>query len=449
MCDTMVALGHTTWNGEVLFAKNSDRQPNEPHLLIHIPRKRYHPGSRVRCTFIEIDQVEETYEIFLLKPSWIWGCEMGGNEFGLNIGNEAVFTRERYGEPALTGMDMVRLALERCKTSDEALEYIIFLLQCYGQGGNCGYERKFTYHNSFLIADKDKAWVLETAGRYWAAERVRGVRSISNCLSIGRKFDRAHPELVSHAIEKGWCRSEEDFDFARCYSAPLFTYFSGARTRRATAQSRLEENLGGIDVHLMIDILRSHHPTVEGSQFRRASLKSVCMHAGAPIGDHTTGSYVVSLGSSCTYWVTGSSTPCLSIFKPLWLNTKEGIPFAEEETDRALDFWRKREFLHRMVIADQLRDLPGYMAECRRLEESWLGMVDSLDGGPEGAAERKRIMDLAWEQEEEIITRTLKENKDNPPRWRGNLYHRHYWRRQTEQLETDDGRCWRAGSPGS
>ena len=58
-------------------------------------------------------------------------------------------------------------------------------------------------------------------------------------------------------------------------------------------------------------------------------------------------------------------------------------------------------------------------------------------------------MDLAWEQEEEIITRTLKENKDNPPRWRGNLYHRHYWRRQTEQLETDDGRCWRAGSPGS
>ena len=38
MCDTMVALGHTTRNGEVLFAKNSDRQPNEPHLLIHIPQ---------------------------------------------------------------------------------------------------------------------------------------------------------------------------------------------------------------------------------------------------------------------------------------------------------------------------------------------------------------------------------------------------------------------------
>jgi len=259
----------------------------------------------------------------------------------------------------------------------------------------------------------------------------------------------AHPELISHAIEKGWCRSEKDFDFARCYSDPLFTYFSGARTRCYTTQSRLEENLGEIDVRLMIDILRSHHPAIEGSQFRRASLKSVCMHGGGPIGDHTTGSYVASLGSSCTYWVTGSSTPCLSLFKPLWLNTKEGIPFAENETERAVAFWRKREVLHRMVIAGQLRDLAGYTAECRRLEELWIGMAESLDAGPQEVEERKKLMDLAWEQEEELVSRTLKENEGNPPRWQGNPYHRHYWRRQTERFTTDDGRCWRAGSSGS
>ncbi|MGE5544926.1 MAG: carcinine hydrolase/isopenicillin-N N-acyltransferase family protein [Bacillota bacterium] len=434
MCDTMVALGHTTRDGKVLFAKNSDRQPNEPHLLIHVPRRRYRPGSKVRCTYIEIDQCQETYEVFLLKPSWIWGCEMGANEFGLNIGNEAVFTRERYGEPALTGMDMIRLALERCRSSDEALEFIISLLGRYGQGGNCGYEKKFTYHNSFLIADKSKAWVLETAGRYWAAEKVKGVRSISNCLSIGKSFDMAHPELVSHAIEKGWCRSEEDFDFARCYSDPLFTYFSGARTRQETTQSRLEENLGSIDTRLLRDILRSHHPSVDGHQYERASLKSVCMHGGAPIGDHTTGSYVASLGSNCTYWVTGSSTPCLSLFKPLWLNIKEGIPFTEEKTDRALDFWRKREMLHRMVIAHQLQSLAEYLAERDRLEESWMRMVDSMDQDPGSYSEMKRIMELAWEQEEDLIARTLKESESNPPWWKGNPYHRYYWRRQTSRL---------------
>lgn len=435
MCDTMVALGNTTRDGNVLFAKNSDRQPNEPHILIHVPRKRYQPGSKVRCTFIEIDQSEETYGVFLLKPSWIWGCEMGGNEFGLNIGNEAVFTRERYGDPALTGMDMVRLALERCQTSDEALELIILLLERYGQGGNCGYEKQFTYHNSFLIADKNRAWVLETAGKYWAAEKVKGVCSISNCLSIGKSFDMAHPELVSHAVQKGWCKSEEDFDFARCYSDPLFTYFSGARTRRETTQSRLEDNLGSIDTRLLRDILRSHHPSVDGHQYERTSLKSVCMHGGGPIGDHTTGSYVASLQeSNCTYWVTGSSTPCLSLFKPLWLNTGEGIPFTEEETDRALDFWRKREMLHRMVIAHQLRDLPGYLAERDRLEESWMQMTDSVDKGSDGQAEMKRITHLAWEQEDDLITRTLRENESNPPRYKGNPYHRFYWRRQTSRL---------------
>jgi len=41
MCDTMVALGNSTVDGQVYFAKNSDRQPNEPHILIQIPRRYY------------------------------------------------------------------------------------------------------------------------------------------------------------------------------------------------------------------------------------------------------------------------------------------------------------------------------------------------------------------------------------------------------------------------
>ena len=137
MCDTFVALGNATADGSVLFAKNSDRQSNEPHNMIRIPRTKHPVPSKVRCTYIEINQVPKTYEVLLLKPSWIWGCEMGANEFGLNIGNEAVFTKESYGEDSLIGMDMVRLALERCKTSDEALDFIIGLLETYGQGGNC------------------------------------------------------------------------------------------------------------------------------------------------------------------------------------------------------------------------------------------------------------------------------------------------------------------------
>src|SRR5690625_7471103 len=118
MCDTVVALGNTTKDGSILFAKNSDRQPNEPLLLIHEPKKTYPKHSTLRFTYIEIDQVEETHEIYMVKPSWMWGSAMGTNEQGLTIGNEAGFTKERVNKVGLFGMDLVRVGLEGCTQSE-------------------------------------------------------------------------------------------------------------------------------------------------------------------------------------------------------------------------------------------------------------------------------------------------------------------------------------------
>lgn len=175
MCDTMVAVPSATSGGAILFAKNSDRGANEPHLAVRYPAKDYDLDVEpsVKLTYVAIPQVAHTNEVVLLKPDWIWGAEMGFNEFGLNIGNEAVFTREKKGETSLIGMDFLRLALERTATAQQALELIIGLLELYGQGGNCGYDHEFHYHNSFLIADGNEAYVLETAGKYYAARRSR------------------------------------------------------------------------------------------------------------------------------------------------------------------------------------------------------------------------------------------------------------------------------------
>ncbi|NLW49162.1 MAG: peptidase C69 [Firmicutes bacterium] len=251
MCDTLVVLGNSTQDGSVLFAKNSDRQPNEPHIMIRVPRRQYNRNSSLKTTYITIPQVEETFEIMLLKPSWIWGCEMGGNEFGLNIGNEAVFTKEKYGPPALLGMDMARIALERCRNTEEAVELIVHLLEIHGQGGNCGFEKPFTYHNSFLIADPNSAWVLETAGQYWAAKKVTDIYCISNCLTIGADFDQCHPDLIKHAIAKGWCRNEKEFSFCDCYTNHLVTHLSGANERLNTCRSMLDKEKGQITVDAM------------------------------------------------------------------------------------------------------------------------------------------------------------------------------------------------------
>ena len=133
----------------------------------------------------------------------MWGAEMGVNEHGLAIGNEAVFTRLPVPKAGYAGMDFQRVALSTCRTADDALEQLIELTERLTQGGAMGHlHRSFRYHSSFLIADAITAWVFETAGNYWAAKRVRGVATISNALSIEDDFDRVHPDAYKLARDR-------------------------------------------------------------------------------------------------------------------------------------------------------------------------------------------------------------------------------------------------------
>ena len=185
MCDTLGRLGQD----RSFFAKNSDRSPNEAQVLEYHPARRGLSGD-VKCTYISIPEAESTHAVLLSRPQWMWGAEMGVNEHGLCIGNEAVFTRGAYGKSGLTGMDLLRLALERCATAKEAAELIIGLLERCGQGGNCGFDHDFYYDNAFLLMDRDSLLVLETAGKDWALKESSAA-AISNRLSRGADTDRA------------------------------------------------------------------------------------------------------------------------------------------------------------------------------------------------------------------------------------------------------------------
>lgn len=440
MCDTMVALGNSTADGSIILAKNADRQPNERLLTLRVPRRTYPDKSKLQCSYIEIDQVGESYEVLLLKPHWIWGAEMGANEYGLNIGNEAIFSREKKEKTGLIGMDLVRLALERCRNCREAIQLITDLLAVYGQGGNCGYEKPFYYHNAFLLADPSEAWILETAGIYWAARKVKDIAAISNCLSIGKDFDLSHPDLVSHALARGWCRKEADFHFARAYTEPVFTYFSGAARRRGQSLSILEAQKGKIDLKVVMEALRSHRPAYRKKAYRRSSVSSVCMHAGFIYGDQTTGCYVVSIKDRkegqepdlpvfqrASYWISGGGPPCLSLMKPFYWLEAPGLVFAEGEEDQAMAAWERREAIHRMVLENRI-DPTVFQKDRDLLESAFFQKARELEevGRKEDLALFTREALLA---EEALLDQYLDQGREQPSRIRGNPYFRHYWKK--------------------
>ncbi|XP_072817289.1 secernin-3 isoform X2 [Vicugna pacos] len=231
---------------------------------------------------------------------------MGANEHGVCIGNEAIWGREEVcDEEALLGMDLVRLGLERADTAEKALNVIVDLLEKYGQGGNCAEGRMvFSYHNSFLIADRNEAWILETAGKYWAAEKVQeGVRNISNQLSITTKIDQEHPDVRNYAKQKGWWDGKKEFDFAAAYSYLDTAKMMISPGRYCEGYKLLNKHKGNITFKTMMEILRDKPSGInmEGEFLTTASMVSILpQDSNLP----------------CIHFFTGTPDPERSVFKP-------------------------------------------------------------------------------------------------------------------------------------
>lgn len=354
MCDT---LGRILRPDLALFAKNSDRSPNEPQVIEYRPA-RDPREKELHATYMTIGQAPHTYATLLSRPAWMWGAEMGVNEHGVCIGNEAVFTKGRYSPTGLTGMDLVRLALERSASARQAADLILELLERYGQGGNCGYDHSFFYDNAFLILDRREIWLLETAGKQWVCRKV-SAGSISNRLSIGAEGD----EYSAAA----------PFDFARRFREPLYSHFSGSKQRLAQTAPLAAKAESAAD---MMAALRTHRAGAD--PLTKGDVASVCMHAGGLVGDHTTSSMVVELGEDITVWLTGSSTPCLSLFVPWEFGAEPEAPvFPAGRAVEAAGWWRQREEFARAWIGRT--PPPEFYARRDELEHSWL----ALPAGPQ------------------------------------------------------------------
>lgn len=383
----------------MILAKNSDREPNEAQAVEKHPAEE-HSKKTLRATYIEIPQAARTYEIILSRPFWMWGGEMGANEKGVAIGNEAVFSKVPIAKKnnGLLGMDLLRLALERSDTAQNALNCITDLLEQYGQDAMAGYlDKGFYYHNSYIIADPSEAFILETIDRQWAVRRIRESGSISNCLTLEGPLDGASPGLLDYARSRGILPASASSieNFRAAFSDRFFTFFARGHERRRTTADGLLREKGNVTEETAMKLLRSHGKH-DGESFTPAqsSMAAVCLHAkGMVTPSQTTASMVAVLRASGQHsvWMTGSSAPCLSVFKPLYFGALDpaavlGVPTASSQDGSY--FWR-HEKLHRAALLDYRRVHQAMRVKYDQLEADFLR--EERAQGPSEALSRKAI----------------------------------------------------------
>ena len=279
-CDTMVVNSSCSKYRSNILAKNSDRPTAEAQPLCSYVGREYEEGTMLKTTNITIPQAKRTYSVVGSRPYWIWGFEMGYNEKGLVIGNEAEGSRmQAETEEGILGMDLLRLALERAETAKEAISVITDLLQKYGQRANASALTQRTYENTFIITDKEACWVLETAGREWVAKEIKTKKGISNCYSIGQDFDLSSENLEKIARDNRWLSPDEPFDFAKAYSGRLVNQPLGVQ--RFHRLNKLLSQKESHDFESLKDILKDHfEDEIISPRFgaTAGTFLSICMH---------------------------------------------------------------------------------------------------------------------------------------------------------------------------
>lgn len=361
-----------------------------------LPEANYQSGDSVRCTHISIPQVSRTHAVLLCRPWWMWGAEMGVNARGVAIGNEAVFSRAPPNrEPALLGMDLLRLALERAATAVEAVEIIVRLLEEHGQGGNCSNPGPSCYDNSFIVTDKSHAFVLETAGKRWVAEEVVSTRAISNLYTISDRASACSENLDAWLGEMGWSEGPVR-DYASAIGDPDKRANGGLRWARSSAL--LREREGALSTFSMMQILRDHGSEggSDPSWRPKPPRTQLCLHAdGEDPRGQTVNSLLCELGNDrLVAWTTASAATCLSIFKPVAFGAP--VPALGPALTGTFDeraFWWQHDRLQRALLADPAIDLAELRAERDALEARFLERMDAALAEPDAARLSQVIAD--------------------------------------------------------
>ncbi|MFZ0249833.1 MAG: hypothetical protein WAL61_07795 [Acidimicrobiales bacterium] len=385
MCDTLCAPGRRG----MVFAKNSDRPPGEVQIAWPFGR-RSSAGCTLRTQYLSIGDTG-AHATLLSCPTWLWGAEHGVNEHGVAIGNERVSTTHdaASAKPALIGMDMVRLGLERARSAPEAVDVIAGLLETYGQGGIADAVHQGAYDSSFLIADPSRAFVLETAGADYAVAPFPAGTAISNRIMLGTEWTRASAGLTAGDDFDRFRDAREDTAFADIRLAASRRFLaatgSGGLTSAATAAHLRDHGTGpwgapGADGPV--------EPPPAGVSADGSGI-TVCMHVRDAVV--TTSSMIAELpsdvadGAPVRVFIAAGS-PCTSIYVPAFPRTAAGPPpFVPRELSGE-ELWHTADTLRQMVEADPSA-LPAIRERLQPVEDELWAEADDVLGYPSRWAE--------------------------------------------------------------
>jgi secernin len=391
MCDSLCSRQAD----RTLFAKSSDRPPSEPQVVEH--RRRRSGGGRLRAQYLALDDLGAA-ALVGSRPIWTWGLEHGVNEHGVAIGNEQLWTVDdpRHEPDALTGLDLVRLGLERGRTAEEAVDVVVSLIEEHGQGGIADRDEQKAYFSSFLVADPKEAWTLETSARSWAARRTdpdEPGMALSNRISLSTHWSRA-----SRDVEEAG-----DFDRWRRASSPT----AHADKRLAVTAGCVSSPTDRPTAAALAGVLRDHDGEPWGRPDRHEGLPSplppavidrngtgvsVCMHLHDV--QATTSSMIALLprdGGLIRIWSLLGS-PCVGLFVPSFpFDDSDAVPVGWASATTWQRFRRLRDRVER-ARADE----PGSVDELARIRAVWAPLEHDLWAEADDLASAERPARTAW-----------------------------------------------------
>ncbi|MBM4069140.1 MAG: hypothetical protein FJ271_09380 [Planctomycetes bacterium] len=401
--DMVAALGAATANGMAFFAANCHGPALQCPALRRIAGKSFALGETLSTQFIQLPQVRQTFSILGSQPPGTWGLSHGLNEHHLAAGCANWDSRIPCSQPGLTGTDLVRLVLERCKSARQGFEQLTGFITRHGQG-RFAQDAGGRDDHVFLIADPHEAFLVEAAGNSWASIECHDVRAVSDAAMIRQDWQRIAPGLADHLIHQGWWRDDgSKLDF--CGSLLKEGADAHAAQRRwGRATLLLEQQNGTIDQAYLRRLLADHYDgtVTEVDPLKPAGNLPLCQHASRKLDRATGMSLIAGLSADPEHvplaWC-AFGPPCASVYVPMFLDAD--LPAAVTRASAQPDLeslWWQTHFLLNAAGADaqnwsRIRsNLAGLQARIDQETEDFLTENAALRSSDRPGFERQAML---------------------------------------------------------